>query len=233
MYACVHRFFVRVAASESFVSLSFAFASRLRRVLGSPLRTCVEAVSFSISNHSLPVSPTSTDPNLTTGTHFTSLKTARFASLRAHRALALGRSPASRAPRFRAFAASASLSASSRIVNATETPSAVVVDDDGDDDIPRAASFSSSYVARRRRSSSCETVGVVDAIASHIASIILLTINQFVCSSFPYASSVRVCVCVSRTKNPFTGRATDARARRRVTRGTKSFPMNENELLKR
>lgn len=173
MSACVRRFVVRVVASESFASLSFAFASRSRRVLGSPLRTCVEAVSFSISNHSLRVSPTSTDPNLTTGTHFPSLKTARFGSLRAHRALALGRSRASRAPRFRALAASASLSASSRIVNATETPSAVVVivDEDGLD-------IASSHTARRRRSSSRETVGVVDAIASHIASAIVRTDNR-------------------------------------------------------
>ena len=145
-------------------SRSSSSSSRVRFVLGSPLRTCVDAVSFSISNHTLPVSPTRTDPNLTTGTHFASLKTARFASLRAHRALSLGRS--SRARLDASSLPASRFSASSRIVSATETPSAaaaVVVDGDVS---------SSSIASSTDRGRSRVTVGVVIAIASHIASVI-------------------------------------------------------------
>ena len=138
-------------------------SSRVRFVLGSPLRTCVDAVSFSISNHTLPVSPTPTDPNLTTGTHFASLKTARFASLRAHRALSLGRS--SRARLDASSLPASRFSASSRIVSATETPSAsAAVDGDVS---------SSSIASSTDRGRSRVTVGVVIAIASHIASVVI------------------------------------------------------------
>ena len=145
-------------------SRSSSSSLRVRFVLGSPLRTCVDAVSFSISNHTLPVSPTRTDPNLTTGTHFASLKTARFASLRAHRALSLGRS--SRARLDASSLPASRFSASSRIVSATETPSASAAVVDGD-------VSSSSIASSTDRGRSRVTVGVVIAIASHIASVII------------------------------------------------------------